>query len=77
MLTRDFNNYIYNTFIADSGASTHMVHSKSMLSNFQKEDGVVKVGDNSEVESEGTGTFTGYHLDKNVQKSMSLYMMSC
>jgi hypothetical protein len=39
-----------------------------LLSNFQKEDGVVKIGDNSEVESEGTGTFTGYHLYKNGQQ---------
>jgi hypothetical protein len=66
MFTGDFNEDInYNRFIADSGESTHMVHSKSLLSNFQKEDGVVKIGDNSEVESEGTGTFTGYHLDKH------------
>jgi hypothetical protein len=69
MLTGDFNKDVnYNTFIADSGASTHMGHSKSLLSNCQKENGVVKIGDNSEVESEGTGTFTVYHLDKNGQQ---------
>jgi hypothetical protein len=65
MLTGDFNEDVnFNTFIA----STHMVHSKSLLSNFQKKDGVVKIGDNSEVESEGTGTFTGRHLDKYGQQ---------
>jgi hypothetical protein len=50
MLTGDINKDVnYNTFIADSGVSTHMVHSKSLLSNFQKDNGVVKIGDNSEV----------------------------
>jgi hypothetical protein len=69
ILTGYFNKDVnYNTFIVDSGAFIHMVHSKSLSSNFQKEDGVVKIGDNSEVESEGTGTFTGYHLDKNGQQ---------
>jgi hypothetical protein len=42
-----------------------MVHSKSLLSNFQKEDEIVKIGDNSEVESEGAITFNGYRLDKD------------
>ena len=47
-----------NTFIADSGASTHMVHSKHLLTNFQPSIGEIKIGDNSNMES--SGTFTGY-----------------
>jgi hypothetical protein len=69
MLTGDFNKDInYNTLIVDSGASTHMVHSKSLLSKFKKANGVVKIGDNSEVETKGTETLTGNHLDKNGQQ---------
>jgi hypothetical protein len=41
-----------------------MVHSKSLLANFKKDSGKVKIGDSSEVDSEGTGTFKGYHLNK-------------
>jgi hypothetical protein len=48
-----------------------MVHSKSLLSNFQKEDGVVKICNSSEVESEGTVIFNGYNLDKNGQQCNS------
>jgi hypothetical protein len=51
-----------NTFIADSGASAHMVHSKSLLSDFIEEESEVKIGDNTEVKSLGTGTFKGYHV---------------
>jgi hypothetical protein len=52
-----------NTFIADSGASAHMVHSKSLLTDFIEEEGEVKIGDNTEVKSLGTGTFKGYHVN--------------
>ena len=52
-----------NTFVADSGASAHMVHSKHLLSNFTENEGTVKIGDNTQVESLGTGTFIGYHIN--------------
>jgi hypothetical protein len=45
-----------NTFIADSGASAHMVHSKSLLTNFKEKSRMVKIGGNTEVKSLGTGT---------------------
>jgi transposase InsO family protein len=54
-----------NTFIADSGASAHMVHSKHLLSNFKEELGKVKIGDGAEVDSLGTGTLNGYHMNKD------------
>jgi hypothetical protein len=60
-----------NTFIADSGASAHMVHSKSLLTNFQEKSVTVKIGVNTEVKSLGTGTFLGYHLNKE-DKSIDL-----
>jgi gag-polypeptide of LTR copia-type len=66
MLTSDSDSLVnMNTFIADSGASTHMVHSKHLLKNFQEDLGEVKIGDNTKVESLGKGTFYGYHLNKN------------
>jgi hypothetical protein len=52
-----------NTFIADSGASTHMVHSKQFLSDFQPDIGDVKIGDNKTIKSLGKGTFHGYHTN--------------
>jgi hypothetical protein len=52
-----------NTFIADSGASTHMVHSKQFLSDFQPEVGDVKIGDNKTIKSHGKGTFHGYYIN--------------
>ena len=51
-----------NTFIADSGASTHMVHSKQFLSDFQPDIGDVKIGDNKTIKSLGKGTFHGYYI---------------
>jgi hypothetical protein len=47
-----------NTFIADSGASTHIVHSKQFLTDFQPEEGDVKIGDNKTIKSLGEGTLT-------------------
>jgi hypothetical protein len=47
----------FNTFIADLGASAHMVHSKSLVSNFNEDMGTVTIGDKIEVKSLGTGTF--------------------
>jgi CO dehydrogenase/acetyl-CoA synthase alpha subunit len=58
MLTSDSDSLVnINTFIANSGASTHMVHSKHLLKNFQEDLGEVKIGDNTKVESLGKGTF--------------------
>jgi hypothetical protein len=65
LLTADSKNVNMNTFIADSGASAHMVHSKSVLTNFHEKCGTVKIGDNTKVVSLGTGTFMGYHLNKD------------
>jgi hypothetical protein len=42
-----------------------MVHSKSLLSNFNEDMGTVTIGDKTEVKSLGTGTFIGYHYDKD------------
>jgi hypothetical protein len=57
LLTSDSeSNITPNPFIADSGASVHMVHSKHLLSNFKEDKGEFKVGDNTMVESLGTGT---------------------
>jgi hypothetical protein len=71
LLTTNTENVNMNTFIADSGASAHMVHTKSLLTNFQEKSGTVKIGDNTEVKSLGTGTFFGYHLNKE-EKSIDL-----
>jgi hypothetical protein len=54
-----------NTFVADSGASSHMVHSRQLLTNFKPQKGVIKVGDDTKVDSLGYGDFIGYHIDKN------------
>jgi hypothetical protein len=65
-----------NTFIADSGASAHMVHSKSLLTDFIEEEGEVKIGENTEVKSLGTGTFKGYHVNntgEQVDVTLSKY----
>jgi hypothetical protein len=51
LLTSDSQNVNMNNFIADSGLSAHMVHSKSLLTNFQEKSGTVKFGDNTEVVS--------------------------
>jgi hypothetical protein len=48
-----------------------MVHSKSLLTNFQEKSGTVKIRDNTEVKSLGSGTFMGYHLNKE-DKSIAL-----
>jgi hypothetical protein len=42
-----------------------MVHSKSLLSNFKENSGTPKIGDNTKVQSLGTGTSMGYHLSKD------------
>jgi hypothetical protein len=57
-----------NTFIADLGASAHMIHSKSLLSDFTEEEGEVNIGDNTEVKSLGTGRFKGYHVNNKGEK---------
>jgi hypothetical protein len=55
--TKHGSNVNFNTFIANSGASAHMVHSKSLLSNFKEDMGTVTIGDKTELKSLGTGTF--------------------
>jgi hypothetical protein len=65
LTTKDGVNVNFITFLADSGASAHMVHPKSLLSNFNEDMGTVTIGDKTEVKSLGTGTFIGYHLYKD------------
>jgi hypothetical protein len=54
-----------NTFIADSGASAYIVHSKSLLKNYQEDIGEVKIGDSNENKSLDKGTFHGYFKNKD------------
>jgi Reverse transcriptase (RNA-dependent DNA polymerase) len=69
MLTADYNHLVQKTtFIADSGASTHMVHSRELLTNFIPNKNEVKIGDKTMVESLGMGTFTGTHLNADGQE---------
>jgi hypothetical protein len=64
LTTKDGANLNFKTFIEDSGASAHMVHSKSLLSNFNEDMGTVTIGDKTEFKSLGTGTFIWYHINK-------------
>ena len=52
------------SFIADSGASSHMVYDKNLLHNFIQEEGTVKVGDNRKIISKGYGSYSGIHINK-------------
>jgi len=66
MLTTDSDKLVKpNTFIADSGASTHMVHSRHLLTDFKPSENEVKIGDKTMVKSLGTGTFKGFHINKD------------
>jgi hypothetical protein len=65
LTTNGQENVNINTFIADSGASAHMVHSKSLLKNNQEESGEVKIGDRNEIKSLGKGTIHGYYTNKD------------
>ena len=66
LLTKNGNTKVTpSTFIADSGATQHMVHSRSLLIDFHQHPGTVKIGDNTLVPSLGTGTFQGFHTNKN------------
>jgi hypothetical protein len=51
-----------NTFVADSGASGHMVHSRHLLCDFEEHRDSVTIGDNTTIKSLGSGTFKGYHI---------------
>lgn len=62
------NNINKNTFVANSGASAHMIHTREMITDFKDSSSNVKIGDTSTVQSKGTGTFIGYHINKNVQE---------
>jgi hypothetical protein len=42
-----------------------MVHSQSLLTNYQEEIGEVKIGDSNEIKSLVTGTFHGYYMNKD------------
>jgi hypothetical protein len=57
-----------NKFMADSGASTCMEHSRKRLTNFIPHQNEVKIGDKTIVESLGTGTFHGTHINKEGQE---------
>jgi hypothetical protein len=66
MLTTDSESAVTpNTFIADSGASTHMVHSRHLLTDFKEHINEVKIGDKTMVQSLGSGTFKGFHINKD------------
>jgi hypothetical protein len=56
------------SFIADSGASSHMVNSKSLLKNFVPEEGSVKVGYNRKIVSKGYGSYFGNHKNQDGEK---------
>ena len=45
LTTEDTGKVNSNTFLADSGASCHMVHSKHFLTDFVPDDGTVTIGD--------------------------------
>ena len=56
------------SFIADSGASSHMVNDKSLLRDFVPNKTKIKVGDNRTIFSTGHGTYKGYHTNKQGEK---------
>jgi hypothetical protein len=56
------------SFIADSGASCHMVNDMSLLFDFIEEEGTVKVGVNRKIASKGYGTYKGIHINKDGKK---------
>lgn len=47
------------TFVADSGASSHMMYSKQYLRNLEPCDNYVKVGNNSTMKCTAKGTYYG------------------
>jgi hypothetical protein len=68
LLTADSNHLVnQNTFIADSVASTHMVHSSKLLTNFIPHQNKVRIRDKTMVESLGMGTFDGTHINSDGQ----------
>jgi hypothetical protein len=42
-----------------------MVHSKSLLTNYQQEIGELKIGDSNEIKSLGKGRFLGYYKNQD------------
>jgi hypothetical protein len=52
-----------HSFVADSGASCHMVKDKNLLTNFIPEAGKVKVGDSRLTPSYGYGIYRGIHTN--------------
>jgi hypothetical protein len=65
--TQNRNKVNPNTFVADSGASGHMVHSRHLLTDFKSKIDWVMIGDNTAIKSLGTGTFKGNHTNQNGQ----------
>jgi hypothetical protein len=52
-----------NTFSAESGSPAHMIHSTSLLTNYQEDNGEVKIGDYNEIKSLRKGTFNGRYMN--------------
>ena len=55
-------------FIADSGASSHMVKDKSLLKDYVANKTKIQVGDNRIIFSHGHGTYKGFHINKLGEK---------
>jgi hypothetical protein len=51
------------TFIADTGASSHMTYSKQFLTNLEPVDVIIQNGNNSQMSCTQKGTYKGYMLD--------------
>jgi hypothetical protein len=66
-----------NTFVADSGASAHMVLTKILLTDLQEDIGIVTIGDSSEPKSEGACTFIGFHIKKEDGKEIEVSLKNC
>jgi hypothetical protein len=56
------------TFIADSGASSHMVYDETMLVNVKPHDIMVTVGNDSKLKVLSEGTYHGHTIDDNSDK---------
>jgi hypothetical protein len=52
------------TFIADTGASSHKVHTKRYLPNIEKVDTQVTAGTNDFMQCKEKGTFRGYMVNQ-------------
>ena len=56
------------TFIADSGASSHMVYDESMLVNVKPQDILVTFGNDAKLQVFSRGTYHGHTIDDDGNK---------